>query len=433
MASDPADVFPALEDRHPSLCSLDELAERYWNEVAPDMVAAGMDPDRERPTYEWLSANGHRDLIYALREYHDLSFGEFWTDTLGMETEDTDEWTWSAGDEATIDAVETYLERRAGEQWQPSTVRAHRTRLDAYLGAYAAVNSTEAVLEAVHPETAWPEHEAKDACSRAFEALDADYQRSTLEKIYRAVAAWYQHLTDRGLATVDPTVIVDSDFDWSTDNTETPRLSAAQIHQLYRAARNNEERLLIVALCGWGLRPNEVARLHVNQLALDEDDPHVAFEERKNGPSTVALIYGAHDAGVRMSLLKDDDWSGYLFPSPRGETPHIHVNTVRNRFQRLADRADFTVDGETPPPKYGRRYWYDAYSATLDDLLAEAAEIADEQGSRSGLVVWREYLDEERRRAMRREHLRRRLNDVFEADWRGGDGAEADAGGGQAR
>ena len=36
-----------------------------------------------------------------------------------------------------------------------------------------------------------------------------------------------------------------------------------------------------------------------------------------------------------------------------------------------------------------------AVAETLDELLSEATEVADEQGSRSGLVVWREYLDEE--------------------------------------
>lgn len=407
------ELYPALRDRHPSLCSLDELEEKYWSEVAPDMRAAGMDPDVERPTHEWLSANGHRDLIYALSEYHGQSFGEFWTETLGVEPPEAG-YDWKIDDDDTIEAFRTYLERRE-KKWSDSTIRTHRGRLNRYAAAYYAANESQDLLGPVASDGDVPEHEAKDACWDAFEYLDGQYARSTVEKVYRATNQFYEHLKDRGLADTTPTTVVDSNFQWSEggDDGPTAKLSSEQIRALYAAALNNQDRTLVVALCAWGLRTNEVARLHRDQLKFDRDDPFIEFGERKNGPSTVNVVYGMHDAQVRVSRLKDDDWNGYLFPSARSESGHVHRNTIRRWFQDLADRADVTVSGDVPKPKQARQYWYDAYSGIFEDVLEHVSEIAEEQGSASASVVWRNYLTEERRRELRREMMRERLADAF--------------------
>lgn len=408
------ELYPALEDKHPSICTLDELEEKFWNEVAPDMRADSMDPGDYRPTYRWLSANGHRDLIYALSEYYGLSFGEFWTETLGFE-EPTAGYNWEIDDEATLDAFQTYLERRS-KKWSDATIRSHRGRLNRYAAAYYVVNGEEDLLSPVDPRRDVPEHEAKDACWEAFEHLDDEHARSTVEKIYRAVNQWYDHLDDRGLADTNPTTVVDSNFQWGDgrDDGPTEKLEPEQIRALYEAAKNNRERTLIVALCAWGLRTNEVASLHCDQLQFDGEAPFIEFGERKNGPSTVTVVYGMHDAQVRVSLLKDDDWNGYLFPSARSESGHVHRNTVRRWFQDLADRADVEVSGDVPKPKQARQYWYDAYSGIFEDVLEHVSEIAEEQGSSSAAVVWRNYLTEERRRELRREMMRDRLADAFE-------------------
>lgn len=414
--SDAEDPYPAA-GKHPSLCSLDELEERYWNDVAPDMVAAGMNPDEDRPTYRWLSSNGHRDLLYALKEYHGLSFGEFWTETLGLEASDAG-YDWAIEHDATIEAVETFLERRSGTKWQESTVVAHRTRLNRYLAAYAGVNSTEDLMAPIAPGSDVPEHEAKDACWRAFERLDAEYKRSTVEKTYRSVHQWYEHLQDRGLATTNPSSVVDSNFDWAQDDADdnSIRLTSSQIGRLYDAAKDNRERTVVVALCAWGLRTSEVAALHEDQLQFDSETPYVEFDERKNGPSTVNVTYGVHDAKVRVSRLRgDDDWNGYLFPSSRSETGHVTRGTILRWFQDdIAPRAGIEqVEGERPVPKMARKYWYDAYSSIFTDVLEHIQEIAEEQGSKSADVVWKNYLTEDRRRDLRRELMREKLADAF--------------------
>lgn len=416
--SDAEDVFPALKNRHPSLCSLDELEEKYWNEVAPDLLDDGMNPDEERPTHRWLSDHGHRDLIYALKEYHDRTFGEFWTETLGLEEPDAG-YDWKIDHDDTIEAVETFLERRRGTKWRDSTVDAHRGRLNRYLGSYADVNSAEDLMEPIAPGSDVPEHEAKDACWRAFERLDAEHKRSTVEKTYRSVDQWYEHLSDRGLATTNPSTVVDSNFDWSQDeNSEsTLRLSADQVGRLYNRAGNNKERTLVVALCAWGLRTSEVAALHEDQLQFDGEAPYIEFGERKNGPSTVNVVYGMHDAKIRTMRLRSDDWNGYLFPSKRSKTGYVGRGTILDWFQDLAKRAGIEeIGGKTPTPKMARKYWYDAYSSIFTDVLGHIQDVAEEQGSKSAHVVWKNYLTEERRRELRRELMSEKLAEAFDTD-----------------
>ena len=49
----------------------------YWAVVAPAIEADGLDPDQEKPTHSWLRDHDFRPLLYALREYHDMTFGAF--------------------------------------------------------------------------------------------------------------------------------------------------------------------------------------------------------------------------------------------------------------------------------------------------------------------------------------------------------------------
>jgi hypothetical protein len=118
------------------------------------MEADGFNPDQEKPTHSWLRDHDFRPLLYALREYHDMTFGEFWSTDLGLNAEAT------------------------GYDWS---------------------NDTD-------------------------------------------------------------------------DDADTPCLATEHVRALYQAADGPEDRLLVLALCAWGLRPNEVARLHTRQFVLDVDN-----------------------------------------------------------------------------------------------------------------------------------------------------------------
>lgn len=420
--TDDGSPYPALENKRASVCTLKELATKYWEEVAPDMRDAGMDPETDRPTHRWLSENGHRDLVYALSEHHDTTFARFWADTLGLEQPDAG-YDWSIHHDPTIDALERYLERRTSSKWSETTARTHRSRLDRYAGGYATVTGSGDLLSPIARDSDLPAYEATDACWDTFEYLDAqdDISRRTLGRIFRSVHVWYEHLMNRRRAALNPAAGLGQEYDWDaewTDEPSNPALSPRDVRELYDTAGTNEQRFLVVALCAWGLRSGEVARLHRDRLNLDGDVPYVEFETRKNGPGTVNIPYCAQDAEIRIARLRGVDWNGYLFPSARSESGHVHPNTIRDRFDALVSRTDVDDDAV---PQMARRFWYDRYTATMEDLIEHVQAAADEQGSASPQVVLDDYLSEERKRALRRRFMRDRLADAF------GDGPATDA------
>ena len=408
-----------------TLLDRDELVDSYWEQVAPVMREAGLDPETDRPTHELLSANGFRGLIYTLREYHDRTFGEFWTQDLGLE-ERGEEYDWGTGHESTVELLEAYIEsRRDRGDLSESSADTLRYRLAKYVRAYRAANDTDDLLTPVARESDVPAHNATDAAWAAFDRLDDDLAPRTMRRIHEVVDDWYAHLVRRKRAAVNPVAGLEDEYRWnrrtnSADDTPTnPALDPTHVQALYEAASTPSERLLVVALCGWGLRSSEVAALHCSQLVLDPSDDEVSyvdFEERKNGPGEVSILYGRDAATDRLVELSDrDEWNGYLFPSSRSASGHRTRQTILTRFDDLVERADLLAEiaGEKPVPQMGRRFWYDAYSATQEAILAEVGEIAEEQGSASAEVVLQEYLSPERRRQLRREHMRERLATAF--------------------
>jgi len=66
-----------------SLLTEKQLADAYDAVVEPALRREDRDPATDRPSYEWLSANGFRGLTYTLSTYHDTTFTDFWRDNLG--------------------------------------------------------------------------------------------------------------------------------------------------------------------------------------------------------------------------------------------------------------------------------------------------------------------------------------------------------------
>ena len=415
--------WESVDDVPWTLLDLDGIADGYRTVVHPLLEADGLAPDTDRPTYEWLRERGLRPMLYALREHHDRTFAEFWSEDLGRATSEA-EYDWATDHDQTVEALDSFLaSRRERKGLAASSIDTLRYRLNRYVRAYRDENGTGDLVTPVARDGDIPAYEAVDACWAAFDRLHADLDGgATKRRIHLAVSNWYAHLVRRKRAAVNPADGLDDEFDWSVDadDADTPCLSSDHVRALYRAAETREERLLVLALCAWGLRPGEAARLHVRQFALDVPDgdvPYVAFRERKNGPGQVSLLYGVDELEDRLASAADgDDWEGYLFPSPHASRDHVSRWTVWNRFTSLADRAGLPdeIDGVAPSPKMGRRFWYDAYASSLDVVLKSLDEIAAEQGSSSADVVLRNYLSDARARRLRREYMRDRLADAFE-------------------
>ncbi|MCH7659091.1 MAG: site-specific integrase [Euryarchaeota archaeon] len=404
-----------------TLLSLDELTDAYWEVIAPTMRDDGLDPETERPTHDWLREHDFRTLVYALREHHDRTFSQFWDHDLGLEEADSG-YDWGIEHKPTIDALESFLEsRRRRGGLSESSINTLRYRLARYVRTYATANDTEDLVSAIARDSNIPAYETVDDCWATFDRLHEDLDGGqTKRRIHRVVDNWYAHLVRRKRAGVNPAADLNEEFNWQTENGDNPRLSVNHVRSLYAAAEDDCERIMILALCAWGLRSGEVAALHRSQFVLDQPNtavPHIAFEVRKNGPGQVSLLYGRDVLEDRLAtMVDDDDWNGYLFPSPASQTGHRSRQTILNWFNDLAERANLPteIDGEKPVPQMGRRFWYDAYSSALDIVLEGIDEIAAEQGSSSPEVVLQNYLSDERLRTLRRDHMRERLAAAFE-------------------
>ncbi|WP_254280789.1 tyrosine-type recombinase/integrase [Haloarcula marina] len=417
-----AEPVPSFDDVRWTSCSLEDFTELYWEEITPCLEAEGIDPESEKPTHKWFRDHDARAFLAALRRHHDRSFGEFYDEYLGLGSEEG--YSWSTSDEKTVEALEKFLDRRKSRySLASSSVDTLRTRLNLYVRAYSEANETDDLISPIQRDSDNPAYEAVDACYAAFdwlnEGTEYNYSAQTLQRVRRVVDAWYQHLVGRRIASINPASGLYDEFKWEIEDSPTPSLSASHIRDLVEAATSTRERLLVVTLAGWGLRASEVAALHVSQFQRDvpEDDvPFITFENRKNGPGEVSLLFGMDVLDARIDEQADDEeWMGYLFPSTQGETPHVSRDTIRNWFQDLASKAGLPdrIEGERPSPQLCRRFWYDTYTAVLEGVLEGVDEIAAEQGSNDPRVVMQNYLSNSRSRRVRREFMREQLATAF--------------------
>jgi len=421
----------STDDPRYSTMDLEECEAFYQEEIASQMRNDGLDPDSETPTYAWLSER-YRGFIAHLTRNFDLSPGGFY-DEIGVPPNDEDNSAFEfVEDEATRDALESYLrELRERQGRAKSTVATRRSVLRRYVRTYQRVNDTDDLLSPLRSEQGSSKEKARvadtfDALRGLDETLNTHASR---RKYVQEVRQFYRHRVDFGEADYDPTTRLERRFGWdSAPDWDNPALDGEQIQSLYRTAESSADRLLVIGMCGWGLRPSEICALHTRQLTLapDEKDtdgpePYIDFGEgeRKNGPGTVALLVGVETVTSRIDELEaehGEEWNGYLLPSSVAQSGHITTETARRHFRALAEEAGVTVDGAAPTPKMGRRYWYTAYGAAVKRVADRFDDVAAEQGSKSAEVVLDNYLSKPEKRRHRRDEMRTTLSGLFGAD-----------------
>jgi integrase len=398
--------------------SLGSLVEYYTEHIHPEFAADSAHTDRHSPTAAWLRDHGYSGIRYTLREHHDRTFTEFIHEDVGISESDQNGSSrrFDIEHDPTESAIDAYFSRREDrELLAPSTLASRRSRFRTWVETYRQQHGTDALLEhaATMEQKPAERRRVRTVLDDIADTLGTDQSRLTYVADVRPIYSW---LTDEGYLAFNPLEGVETEYSWERPDADNQSLSANDVEELLEVAETPGEELLVTALPGWGLRPSEVAKLHFSQFALGGDDPHIAFEERKNGPGTVAIHYGVHTVSDHIDQLSaEDNWEGYLFPSPVHPGMAVHSDTITNRFKRLAERAAIRVDGKIATPRTARRFWYSTYSSAMVDIRAEMDEIADEQGAQSGTVVWEQYLSEADRRRRRRQAMAARLSEAFES------------------
>jgi integrase len=395
---------------------LDDLEAFYWNEVAPTMREDGLDPETDYPPYKWMAEHGFTGFIKTLRRDHDLTPTEFY-ERLDVGSEDDN--YWGLDHDSTYSILDDYIDELLDRRGHPeTTVMPIRSRLKKYAHLYVDVNETADLLAPLLEEQDRPAE--IDRALAVFDVLDEVLGTPASKfKYLEDTRRFYDYLLDAGRAVYNPLDRMEKRFGWDRPEWDNPALDRADVRALYRAAEDLEDRLLVVGLAGWGLRPSELCALRADQVVFgygDGEHPHLEFGEgeRKNGPGTVALLVGVDELTVRIDALTDDpDWMGYLFPSPVATSEHIVTDTLRNRFATLAESANVTVAGKTPTPKMGRRFWYSLYGDAVRQIAERYTPIAEDQGSSDPGVVLDNYLSEADRRNHRREAMHDELAGLF--------------------
>jgi integrase len=388
---------------------LDDLQAFYWTEVAPVMREDDLDPEADRPPYTWMTKHGFSGFIKALRRDHDLTPTEFY-DQLDVGRDSGDDY-WELDHDSTRSILDDYVDELLDRRGHPeTTVMPIRSRLKKYTHLYVDVNETADLLAPLLEERERPAE--IDRALAVFDVLDEVLGTPASKfKYLEDTRRFYDYLLDAGRAVYNPLDRMEKRFGWDRPEWDNLALDRADVHALYRAAEDLEDRLLVIGLAGWGLRPSELCALRADQVNFGhegEEHPHLVFQEgeRKNGPGTVSLLVGVDDLTARIDVLADEpNWSEYLFPSPASERGYIVTDTMRKRFAALAESADVTVAGETPTPKMGRRFWYSLYGDAVRQIAERYTPIAEDQGSSDPGVVLDNYLSEAERRKHRREAM----------------------------
>jgi len=400
--------------------SLDELVDFYYSEIRPAMREADYDPDHGRPSYEWLADHGFSGLSYALQEHHDLTVKEFFVKEVGLgddtpgDSGDDSGYDWSVRNDETVTTIKRYLStQRDRGQLAESTVTSRRSRLAEYTRIYEQLHGPVSLTRNLDDIEERPAE--NDRCMAVFDVLkDRLSTDQSRLKYLGDVQQFYDYQVRFQGAKYNPLDGANDQFRWEIDNPDNKTVDADGMRAIYEAAEGIEEKLLVLALGAWGLRPNEVASLTLDQFVLDDDeDNRIVFEQRKNGPGEVAVLFGVDVLKQRIVDLNGPSWDGYLFSSDRSSTGHITPQTVSNRFNQLAETAGVTVEGATPTAKMGRRFWYTTYNEAVKQMMEGLEGIAADQGSSSTEIVSQNYLSEAEKRRYRREAMRDELDEVF--------------------
>jgi site-specific recombinase XerD len=400
--------------------SLDELVNFYYTVIRPAMRNDGYDPPNGRPTYQWLADQGFSGLSYTLREHHDLTLKEFFINEVGLDGElptgsSDDSFDWGVRNQDTIDTLTTYLDtQRDRGGLAESTVRSRRSRLAEYARTYEQLHGAKSITHHLSDVDHRPAE--NERCMQVFDELkDQLTTDQTRLKYLSDVQQFYEYLVQFRGAKYNPLRNANNQFRWVAERPDNKTVSVRGMQTIYETTSTIESELLVLALGAWGLRPNEVASLSIDQFILNDDGGNrIVFQSRKNGPGEVSLLFGVEVLNQRIIDLESDEWQGYLFPSSQSSSGHITTKTVNNRFKRLASEASVSVDGQTPTAKMGRRFWYTIYNEAVENMMEGLTGIASDQGSLSTDVVAKNYLSEAEKRKYRRELMQKKLKEVFD-------------------
>lgn len=377
-----------------------------WREQEPQSP-------RDFPPVQWLGSNGYSHLKWILREKHDIGVPEFFI--LFTSAGGSTEYEWGIEDLATIEMLRIYLDEQVQtRKWSGSTKRTNRSRISDVLYRFSILFGDDAIISLANDPSL--KTEVYDTFKKCIIEVRSDSASDdSAYKSLRSTHRFFEWLGRSNRIEYDPMEGIEEEFRWKL-HTEPEVLTDNQVKRLWIAAETDEERMLVIGYCVWGLRTKELPAVHVDQINLCGRDPTIEFSkrDRKNGQGSVSLLFGI-DALTAMldSHAQDPTWEGYLYVSPEKDRLYLCPKQMRRKFKALCEKAGVTVNGEVPTPKYGRSWYYNTLAKAETDLLDAAGKLAELQGASDPASVRDAYFTEETRRRYRRIFFRHRVLQVL--------------------
>lgn len=391
---------------------LQNFAERLlklWREDNPHTP-------RQYPTAEWLRENGFSQLRWVLRKKHDMTTESFFI--MLTSAGDDAQYEWDINNVATINRARAYLDDQAEcRNWARETERAHRARINETLRRVARELGSDEFLRLANDPSARPEF------YRAFKTVIKNLRQDftsddSVQNYLRATYRFFRWLDRNKYLECNPIEDIECEFRWDTSS-DSDELTDEQVRSLWLAADTDEERMLVIGYCVWGLRTQELPAVHIEQFRTDRCPPVVVFDEgdRKNGAGEVTLLFG-WDAVTRLVISRShrSDWNGYLYPSENEGCQTLSARQVRRRFKTLSQKAGVTIDGNPATPKHGRAHYYNILTRAETDLMECLAKIAETQGSTDAISLRDHYLSTEEHQRYRRFYFRRHIQNILPED-----------------
>jgi site-specific recombinase XerD len=383
-------------------------------EIQEELEKQGKDPN-VAPKSEWLNENGFSGLFRGARREFELGPIECLIKVCGFRPRKTNDALQCADGEteSLINQHKISLKRRG--KLSENTVPARISRIR----TLQSMLNKQTIYDSILTPARLDSGDGFRTLLTVFDALD-DRLESDQSKLNYAWALrdFYAFCSRRDIIDNNPVYDILDEYGWTPDyEGETETLDAEQIYRMLleanKESNSDEDLILVITICGWGFRPSDIVRLDITEhIYVNDKNPRVEFEERKNGPGTVPIMVGDEIfASFAARKREDPDWMGEIFTSPEnGKNSSITRDTIRNRFKKIADNAEVELsDGSTPTPKNGRRFWYNLYQKAVTDWMLGAEKSAFAQASSSAETVDQNYLWTR----LRNRFFRRKARDEF--------------------
>lgn len=403
-------------DSYKDWCHELSAVQKVGKEILEDWRNQCPNSPRDYPTARWLTDNGYSHLRWVLSQKHDMGTPEFFT--LLTSSGGENEYEWHISDVATIKIIREYLDEQVEcRDWRDSTRRTVRSRINIFLQRFSQNYEGAAVV--TYANDLDRQQELYGTFKRVVKDLRNDFNSDeSVSNYLRATHRFLEWLERSGRIEYDPMKDIEQEFAWNRETEPSP-LTEEQIRRLWIAAETDEERILVIGYCVWGVRTKELPAVSIDQLDLTPPDPVVRFNDRdrKNGCGEVSLMFGLDSlANLLDERARQPNWNGYLFPSPEEDQPFLCAKQVRRRFKDLCRRANVTIEGSAATPKHGRSFYYNIMFDAEADILDVAAQIADVQGAKDPESVRDYYLTDESQQRYARIFFEFRIRNILPDD-----------------